>query len=199
MSYAKKFILAYGQECVIDRPVPFNTKVSIVRSTKAAKDLGARAGYWEGLIPLESQLKSGEIITVTNEFETIRFLVQNTNYDAQSRQIAFFCAKCNAIIQHKRYIQTIDENNNLIREWQDVNPEKIEIPCYSQAVTQKMKQEEVGLLDNTIYVFQVPKSLGVKELDRFVHNGKNYQVSSIDDVGLDGVWRVQVEQDNRPD
>jgi len=195
MSYAEKFLKAYGQDCIIERTVPVNTKVSIKRSTKASRDLGIREGYWEGLIPLEVNLKSGEIITIRD----VKYLVQSTNYDHSSKECAFFAAKCNVNIQHKRYVEDVDENYNPIHEWRDVNPDRIDIPCYGTIVTAKLRQEEPGLLDNTIYIFQVPKSLGVEILDRFVFNGKNYQVNSIDDIGLAGVARVQLGMDNRPD
>lgn len=195
MSYAEKFLKAYGQDCIIERTVPVNTKVSIKRSTKASRDLGIREGYWEGLTLLEVNLKSGEIISIRDE----KYLVQSTNYDHASKECAFFAAKCNAVIQHKRYVEDVDDNFNPIQEWRDVNPEKVNIPCYGTIVTAKLRQEEAGLLDNTIYIFQVPKSLGVRKLDRFVFNGDNYQVNSIDDIGLAGVARVQLGMDNRPD
>lgn len=62
-----------------------------------------------------------------------------------------------------------------------------------------MRQEDPGLLDGTKYTFQVPKSLGVKDLDRISYNGKPYEVVSIDDVGLEGVYRIQLAVDTRPD
>ena len=55
-----------------------------------------------------------------------------------------------------------------------------------------------GLLEGTIYLFQVPKSMMVKELDRIRYNEKNYQVVSIDDIGLDGVLMLQLAKDLRP-
>lgn len=192
MSYAKKFLKSKGQDCVINRPIPFNTKVSIKRSTRASRDLGIREGYWEGLILADSNLKSGEIITIRDN----KYLVQSTNYDPASMEYAFFSAKCNATIQHKRDVEEIDDSNNIIQEWQTINPD---VACYGEIVTSRIRQEEPGLLDNTIYIFQVPKTLGVIMLDRFVHSGKNYEVVSIDDVGMAGVARIQLGIDNRPD
>lgn len=195
MSYAEKFLKSRGQDCVINRPTPVNTKVSIKRSTKASRDLGIREGYWEGLTLADSNLESGEIITIREN----KYLIQSANYDPASTQTAFFSAKCNATIQHKRYVEAVDENFNTIQEWQHVNPDKSNIACYGEVVTSRLRQEEPGLLDNTIYIFQVPKTLGVMMLDRFIHSGKNYEVVSIDDIGLEGVARVQLGMDNRPD
>lgn len=199
MTYAKKFLISSGQECIIDRTPLVNTKVSIRRSTKASRDLSVRAGYWEGLIPLDVDLLSGEIITIKAPNRDTKYLVQHTNYDHQSMQTAFFSAKCNVVFQHKRYFKDVDENYNPIQEWQDVNPDKIYIDCYGEIITSRMRQENPGLVAGTIYIFQVPKVLGVKELDRIRYNNKNYQVVSIDDIGLDGVWQIQLGEDNRPD
>ncbi len=194
MSYAGKFIKSRGQDCVIDRSVPIQSKVSIKRSTKASRDLGIREGYWEGLIPIEVDLKSGEIISIRD----VDYLVQSTNYDHSSSETAFFSAKCNALIEHLRFVDGVDDNFNPIQGWDNVDPSRINIPCYGEVVTSRLRQEEPGLLEGTIYIFQVPKSLGVIELDRIEYGGKNYQVASVDDIGLDGVSRVQLSKDLRP-
>lgn len=195
MSYAEKFIKSQGQDCIIDRVPLFPTKVSIRRSTKASRDLGIRAGYWEGLIPIETKLLSGEIITINDELGSIEYLIQHTNYDPQSMQIAFFSAKCNVVMTHKRYIDDVDENWNPIQEWKTINTD---VPCYGEIINSRIRQENPGLLEGTIYIFQVPKVLGVVELDRIVYNDENYQVISIDDIGLDGVYQIQLSKDLRP-
>lgn len=194
MSYAEKFLKSKGQDCIIERTIPVNTKVSIKRSTKASRDLGIREGYWEGLILYDAGLKSGDILSIRD----IKYLVQTVDYDPASLECAFFAAKCNATLKHQRYVEDIDENNNIIQEWQNVNPNRVNIPSYGEIITYRLRQVDPGLLDSTKYTFQVPKSLGVILLDRFVFNGDNYQVDSIDDVGMAGVARVQVSQDTRP-
>jgi len=190
MSYASKFIKSKGQDCIINRTVPIQSKVSIKRSTKSSRG----EAYWEGLIPINVNLESGELITIRGD----NYLVQSTNYDHSSTETAFFPAKCNAVIKHKRFVDDVDANYNPIQEWEDVDSTRVEIPCYGEIVTSRLRQEEPGLLEGTIYIFQVPKDLGVLELDRIEYNGKNYQVASIDDIGLDGVSRVQLAKDLRP-
>ncbi len=175
---------------------PYDTWISIRRTTRASRELGIRAGYWDGLIPIESKLLSGEIITVTDDYTTTQYLVQHANYDPQSRQIAFFCAKCNVIMSHMRYVEDVDENFNPNNEWKTLNAD---VFCYGEIVNQKVRQEIPGLLEGTIYIFQVPKVLGIKELDRIRYNDKNYQVVSIDDIGLSGVYQIQLQKDFRPD
>ena len=87
----------------------------------------------------------------------------------------------------------------LFKEWERMlTLIGINIPSYGEVVTSRLRQEEPGLLEGTIYIFQVPKSLGVIELDRIEYGGKNYQVASVDDIGLDGVSRVQLSKDLRP-
>lgn len=194
MSYAEKFLKSKGQDCIIERTIPVNSKVSIKRSTKASRDLGIREGYWEGLILYDAGLKSGDILSIRD----IKYLVQTVDYDPASMECAFFSAKCNSILKHQRYVEDLDEYNNIIQEWQNVNPNKVNIPSYGEIITYRLRQVDPGLLDSTKYTFQVPKSLGVILLDRFVFNGDPYQVDSIDDVGMAGVARVQVSQDTRP-
>lgn len=192
MSYAAKFLKSLGQDAIINRLTPVNTKASIKRSTRASRDLGIREGYWEGLILSDANLQSGEIVTI----RSIKYLVQSVNYDHSSTEDAFFSAKCNAVIQHRRYVEDVDEHNNVIKEWQTINAN---VDCYGEIITYRLRQEDPGLLDSTKYTFQVPKELAVVLLDRFQFNNGKYQVNSIDDIGMAGVSRVQVSDDTRPD
>lgn len=192
MSYAKKFLNSKGMDCTIQRPTPFQTKVSIERSTNSAINAGAREAQWQGLIPLETNLISGEVLTIGND----KYLAQTANYDLASKELEFYCVKCNAIVQHKRYTETIDDNLNVVMAWETINAG---IPSYGEVITYRMIQQDPGLLEGTKYTLQVPKSLGVELLDRFVFNGKKYQVVSLDEIGLQGISRIQLETDLRTD
>lgn len=191
MSYAGKFLKSKGQDCTINRLVPVQTKASIKRSTRSSRDLGVREAYWEGLILADSALQSGEILTIAAE----KYLAQSANTDPASNECAFFATKCNAIIQHKRYEESVDESGNIVHDWVTKNAD---VSCYGQIITAQLRQEDPGLLDGTKYIFQVPKSLGVKSLDRFFYDGNNYQVTSIDPIGMAGVARIQLSEDTRP-
>jgi len=191
MSYAGKFLKSKGQSCIIERDEPVETKVSIKRSTRSSRDLGVREAYWEGLILMDANLQSGEIVTIGND----AFLVQSVNLDYASSEAAFFAAKCNAVIQHKRYEEAADDSGNIIQDWVTKNAD---VSCYGQIITAQLRQEDPGLLDGTKYIFQVPKSLGVTMLDRFFYDGDNYQVTSIDSIGMAGVSRIQLSDDTRP-
>lgn len=197
MSYAGKFLKSKGQDCTINRLVPVQTKASIKRSTRSSRDLGVREAYWEGLILADSILQSGELVEIRNKKKQSigKFLVQSANYDPASEETAFFAAKCNAIVQHKRYEESVDGSGNIVQDWVTKNAD---IPCYGQIITAQLRQEDPGLLDGTKYIFQVPKSLGVMPLDRFLYDGDNYQVTSVDSIGMAGVSRIQLSDDTRP-
>lgn len=194
-SYAKKFIKARGETAVIERTPPVNTKVSIKRSTRSARDLGVREAYWEGILPLEDNLKSGEYITIRGD----KHLVQSVNFDKECLETAFFATKCNCTVNHQREVETgVDEWNNILKEWQNVSSSFVDIPSYCEIVTYRMRQEDPGLLNTTKYVFQLPKSIDVQLLDRIVYNNEKLRVDSINDTGMSGVVLIQVTDDVRP-
>ena len=123
MTYVNKFLKSKGMDCTIQRPIPFQTKVSIKRSTNSVYNVGVREAFFEGLIPLESNLLSGEVLSIKND----NYIAQTVNYDLASKELEFYCAKCNVIVQHKRYTETIDENLNVVMTWETINAD---IPSY---------------------------------------------------------------------
>lgn len=192
MSYAKKFLKSKGMDCTIQRPTPFQTKVSIKRSTNSVYNVGVREAFFEGLIPLESNLLSGEVLSIKND----NYIAQTVNYDLASKELEFYCAKCNTTVQHQRHEETTDENFNVVMAWKTINAD---IPSYGEVITYRMIQQDPGLEDGTKYTFQLPKSLGIEKLDRLLYNDEKLQVVSIDDIGLQGVVRFQAATDLRVD
>lgn len=193
-TYAERFIKSRGENAVIKRTPPINTKVSIKRSTRSARDLGQREAYWEGIIPIEHGLKSGEYITIRGS----KHLVQSVNFDKECLEMAFFATKCNCTVKHQREVETgVDQWNQIIKEWRNVNSSFCDIPSYCENVTYRMRQEDPGLLNTTKYTFQLPKSLNIQLLDRIVYNNEKLRVDSINDLGLVGVIIVQVTDDVR--
>ena len=192
MSYAEKFLKSRrGQACTINRIPAVTSKVSIKRSTRASRDLGAREGYWEGLILVDASLSSGEIMTIGHD----DYLIQSTNFDPSSSATAFFAAKSNATLHHARISEVVDSNNNVVQAWDTINAS---VTAYGEIVTYQLRQFDPGLLEQTRYIFQVPKSISALELDRIVYNEHPYQIVSIDDIGMRGVDRVQAAVDLRP-
>jgi hypothetical protein len=191
MSYAAKFLISRGLDCTILRDTPITSKVSIKRSSNSATNPGNREALWEGLILADSNLQSGEVITIDSE----NYLIQSVNRDP-SRELAFFAAKSNAELEHKRYGKHVDEEHNVIQEWRTIHNN---IYAYGEIVTAALRQYDPGLLPQTRYIFQVPKSLGIIERDRIIYSNSKYDVQSIDDIALKGVVRIQLSIDSRPD
>jgi len=192
MSYAGKMLNARGLSCSISRTPIITSKVSMKRSSKSTSNIGIRDAAWEGLILADAGLASGEVFSVsTNEY-----LIQSVDNDPESGEDIFFCVKTNADLMHERFVETVDENNNVVQEWQ---VQVSSVPSYGAIVTANLRQEDPGLLDATKYVFQVPKSISAIALDRMVYDGSNYQVESVDSIGLIGVLRIQLSTDLRPD
>ena len=168
-----------------------SSRVSLKRSTRSSRDLGTREAYWEGLILLDASLSSGEVITVGPD----NYLIQSTNFDPASSAIAFFAAKSNAVLHHMSISEYVS-GGNVVQTWVTANAS---VTAYGEIVTAKLRQEDPGLLDQTRYIFQVPKAISVSALERMVYDGSNYQVESVDQIGLRGVSRIQLSTDKRPD
>lgn len=193
MGYAARFLKKYGQQAIINREQPVTAYVSLKRSTKAIFSPAAREAMFDGMIEAASGLVSGETFSIGSDV----YLAQTVDDDPASDEKNIFVAKTNAIVSILRAEETVDENFNLHKEWKTL---KFGIPCYMEVITRVLSQYDVGLLDNTIYTIQISKLIDIKELDRIKIDGddKNYKVESIDNCGLDGVYRIQLSRDTRP-
>lgn len=190
MSYTTAYLQAHGQTATILRTPPVDTQISMRRSTKAVRDPGLRSNYWEGIALPESALASGEIFQIGTE----KYMVQSTDFDATSGALAWFAVKTNAVLIHKQYVDELDENYNLVQGWKTISDN---IDTFAQIITYSLRQYDPGLLDSARYIFWLPKTADIQEMDRLVLNGNNYQAESIDDVMLPGVVRIQAGVDTR--
>jgi len=189
MTYADSFLRAHGTKAVILRKPPIFTRMSIKRSTNSVSYLGAREGYYTGIVLTESGLKSGEVFSIEGE----KYLVQSALKSFGDNEIEIMAAKTNAVLELKRYTETVDDYGNIVQGWGDI---KTNIYSFGEIVTYQTRQTDPGILEGTRYIFQVSKVIGFVLRDRIVYNGKNYDVISIDDV-LDGIARLQVAVDSR--
>ncbi len=160
------------------------------RSSKSVSNPGTRDAMWEGLVLTTSSLVGGEVMNVGVD----RYLVMSVTSDVASGELAWYGAKSNTTLEQQRYVESLDANNNIVQSW---SPLAVSVAAYGQIVTAELRQFDPGLLDSSKYVFWVPSSLGVQELDRLVMGGSNYQVDAVDDVMLDGVDRLQCGTDVR--
>lgn len=186
MEYADTFLERYGLPCTILRSPPVPSFVTMRRVSNSSIP-ATREAAWRGLILKESDLTSGDLFTVSDE----TFLVESTT--PADGALEWFAVKCNATIEHQRAQKVLDEEGNLVRQWATLAT----TPVWGQIVTARLRQEDPGLVDNARYIFEIPKSFGVKLMDRFIYGGTAYQVESVDDVALPGVVRVQLGVDLR--
>lgn len=191
MTYAAKYLQAHGQQCTILRTPAVQSCVSLKRASRGATNPGTREAYWEGLIPASSSLASGEVFQIGSD----KYLALSSATDPASGELSVLAAKTNAVLTHQRYVETVDsETGNITQEWQALNTD---VPAFGQVVTAELRQADPGLLDSARYLFHAAKSLGVQVMDRMVYSGANYQVESLDDIGLPGVVRLQLGIDTR--
>lgn len=189
MSYTSRFLESRGETCTILRTIPVSTKVSMKRATKSTGDLAVRDAYWEGLMLASANLISGEVFDVGG----IRYLAQTVETDYASGETHFFAAKVNANLTIQRYEETVVDGN-IVQQWVLVAQD---VPAFGEIITAEMRRYDTGIADDARYFFQMPKPIGVRQLDRVIYNGGLYCVESVDDVMLGGVVRIQVSVDTR--
>jgi hypothetical protein len=189
MSYTSNFIKKCGQLCTILRTPAVNSYVSITLATKGYSD--NRDLYREGLILADSNLTGGEVFTVREE----SFLTRSVSFDSQSGELAFFASKVNAILSHKRYVETTDEWGNVVKEWVTITEI---VHSTSRVVTAALLEKDPGLLPNTKWTFAIPATVALQKLDRLEFtNGTKCQVEDIDPLRLPGLLYVQCSDDLR--
>lgn len=186
--YATAFLEARGQLCTIQRSPTVTSYVSMRRASRST-DPSVRDALWQGLILATSSLASGEVFTVGGD----SYLCQSAASDHSSGETLWYALKCNATITHQRLVDTVDGDGNVVKAPQTLGTSS----AWGQIVTARMRVEDPGLVDGARYVFQLPASLGVQELDRIVYGGTNYRVESVDDIAMAGVVQVQLGVDVR--
>ena len=193
MRYAGMYLKKYGQQVTINREKPATAYAGLKRSSKATSSITARDSMFEGLIEASSALVSGDTFTIGND----TYLVQTADFDHHSGEIIFFSVRTNSIASVLVEEETADENLHLVKEWKSL---KSNILCYKEVVTRTQRQHDAGILDNTIYIIQIPKVAEIKELSRVIFDGdtKKYKIESFDNDGLDGVYKIQLSKDTRP-
>ncbi len=190
MGYAAKYLQAYGQPCTILRTLAVQSYVSLKRASRGATSPGTREAYWEGLILAASSLASGEVFQIGSD----KYLTLSAWADPATGELSVLVAKTNASLTHQRYVESVDGWGNIIQTWTTLN---VDVPAFIEIVTYQLRQFDPGLLEQTRYIAQVPKSIGVAILDRFVLDEDNYQVVSINNAGLRGISILQLGIDTR--
>jgi hypothetical protein len=190
MSYAENFIRSHGKRCVIKRTPEAVSYVSIKPATTSYGD--SRDLYRDGLILADSGLAPGEVMEVDGEI----LLTRSVYRDKQSGQLSFLASKVNAELTQSRFEETADEWGNVTQKWKTVTDN---VYSTAQIVSATLRQQDPGLLPTTKWVFLVPSTLPLQELDRlqFKPDGDKCRVDAIDDIRLSGLLRVQCSDDRR--
>lgn len=189
MGYMTAYLKTYGQPTTILRTPPVATFASLAPAR--AQVVGITQALWRGLALREDGLQPGEVLTVTDVGD---FLVLTARGDAASGETGIECLECNATVDWWRYVETVDEWGNIIREWQQLGTG---IKAHGEAVTAALRRYDPGLLDGTRYLFWLPGNLDVQLLDRIVWGGQDLQVDAIDALSLPGVKKLQCSEDVR--
>lgn len=188
MTYASKWLAAFGTPCTV---LPSGKVSSLSMKQLSRRPTVYSEPFWEGLIPSDSGLQSGDFIQVGQDY----YLVLSVRADYSSGELAWLGLKTNAVLSHKRAEQSVDQNGNIIESWTTISDT---LRAFGEIVTAQMRQTDPGLLEATRYYFYAPKSSGVRVLDRIVYAGENYAVVAADDIAFSGVLRLQAGADQRP-
>jgi hypothetical protein len=192
MSYMNSFLKTYGQDCTIARIPDADIHILMKRTTKAINDLATHDSYFDGIVEGDNKPISGDILTVDGN----KYIVQSVIKDYRFAGYSIFIVKTNSVITYKDKTPCLDSNNNVTYSWES---KYSNIDVFMLIITGQMRIYDIGLLESTRYLCQIPKSYTIQKMGRVVYNGENYQIVSIDDSGLEGVNNIQLAADIRSD
>lgn len=171
--------------------------VILSRDSKATTIIGKEYMY-NGLFSAKSPVEHGDIVQSEDSFlvQTLRLTTEKDKYCS--------LIKTNALIEVQRFKQAYDENDNPVGD-AEFTSVAAEVACFAQYVTAQLRQQEPGLLPNTVFVLQLQTSVDVKdpqdsslaERERIVMGGKTYQVDVVDRIKYPNLLHVQLSEDRR--
>ncbi|MEC0233729.1 hypothetical protein P4H71_05080 [Paenibacillus kribbensis] len=180
--------------CVVDGT---EDVVILSRETKATTVMGKEYVY-NGVFSPESLVNRGSLVQTEETFLvlTLRKTVDQDNYCS--------LVKTNAVVEVQRYQREYDSNYNPIGDAEFVSV-SADVACFAQYVTAQLRQQEPGLLPNTVFVLQLQTSVDVKdpqdsslaERERIVMGGKTYQVDVVDRIKYPNLLHIQLSEDRR--
>jgi len=189
MDYTDRFIRRNGEACtIISRTPTLVSKCIVAPVTKSGWRISDRKDYWDGMVPVSAGLTSGEVIAVSDK----EILVMSTS--TESGVTKFMGTRTNANLNWQRQTASVDENYNVIMVWTSISAD---VPAFGQLVTARLCQEDPGLLPNTKYLFYIPASYSMAQMDRVVFGTVSCQVDSLDSIIMDGILRLQCSEDTR--
>lgn len=200
MDYTTRFLKRKGQPCEITTRTPsVVSKCIIAPASRSGFRVADRDNYIDGLILADTNLIPGEVVAVSafisGNAGQKEILVFGVDPDPVSGQLKFMGAKSNTPLNWQRQTTSVDENYNVVTVWETVSAD---IPAFGQVVTAYLRQEDPGLLPTTRYLFSVPSTYGIQQMDRVTFaTTVSCQVDSLDNIILDGIVRLQCSDDTR--
>lgn len=169
--------------------------VILSRDSKATTIIGKEYMY-NGLFSPKSPVKQGDVVRNDDCFlvQTMRLTTEKDKYCS--------LIKTNAVIEVQRYQRQYDSNYNPIGDAEFV-PVAAGVVCFAQYVTAQLRQQEPGLLPNTVFVLQMQTNVDVKKPedtstavpDRIIMDGNTYRVDVVDRIKYPNLLHVQLSED----
>jgi len=180
----------HGQDCAISPRNPaVASKCVLTPAAKGGLRIIDRDNFWEGLIPSDKAVKSGETVSVSSRTVLVMSII-----DDMRGITRFMGARINTILDWKRETPSVDANNNVNMTWSSISSG---VQVFSQLITAELRQENPGLLPGIKYLVFIPSRYNIKQMDRVVFNGVSCRVDYADTIILDGINRLQCSEDTR--
>lgn len=162
--------------------------VLFTRIGRGTKRFTVNNVFW-GMLKYDSNFDVGDI--VDDHKGNLYFLVAKVNsYRADKAELYKINCKIKIVRLEDQY-----EGNDIIGQAESVIADD-SLAVYEE-VSARMKMYDVGLLESTTVRVLVPKTVGVKVLDRLYLNGEAYLVNSANTSSFPGFYYLQLGDDTR--
>lgn len=189
MNRFEKVVRKHGEDLTLhDGSARLPFRASLKESTHATYSMNNRANYFEGQ-SLKRTLDDTGTAVALGHYVTrlcdpdVPYMVASTLPEPLSGDslIYLYMMRCNERVTIDRWTEDVDPDNpsEIISGWV---PVAADAWCNKDIVTRSMKGTNDGLLDQAIYILALPRSIGVKVLDRVKMAGTSYRVESINDI-----------------
>lgn len=183
-----------GQICaILPRTPAVTSKCVLTPATKSGRWIADRTDYWDGLIPSDVAINSGEVVETVSATNNRSIIVMSIIDDMRG-VTHFLGARANLSLDWRQQSTSVDENFNVVTTWPLVSAD---VSAFGELVTAQLRQEDPGLLSTTKYLIFVPATYNVRAMDRVVFSAISCQVDSLDNIILDGIVRLQCSDDTR--
>ncbi len=173
---------------IVRTPTSYTGKATISRFKGSYSDYAAQNRRWMNLL-LESNLVTGEIVTAGSE-SYLTVVSKMENVQGTDISIIAHGMLCNTALMVTRTETDYDENGNPSGETTTtiINA----APCRADQVTYRMRQEDPGLLPQTVLKVYAPNAAGLALLDKATIAGSSYRVDDINCLEIPGAMVLQL-------